>query len=140
MEDIKGLYYAKFLNFVVERYKDDIKQAQAGHCLKITGLALKELQKLIGMLRPINPDVQVFILSDELSGDDYICATKLIELRNASSKAILALIPVNSRTSAEDSYGDATFRNLNVASLHDAFYLNLQEEIPDPFGDAGEEA
>ena len=133
MEDIKGLYYAKFLNFVVERYKDDIKQAQAGHCLKITGLALKELQKLIGMLRPINPDVQVFILSDELSGDDYICATKLIELRNASSKAILALIPVNSRTSAEDSYGDATFRNLNVASLHDAFYLNLQEEIPDSY-------
>ena len=133
MEDSKGLYYAKFLNFVVERYKDDIKQAQAGHCLKITGLALKELQKLIGMLRPINPDVQVFILSDELSGDDYICATKLIELRNASSKAILALIPVNSRTSAEDSYGDATFRNLNVASLHDAFYHNLQEEIPDSY-------
>lgn len=133
MEDIKGLYYAKFLDFVVERYKDDIKQAQAGHCLKITGLALKELQKLIGMLRPINPDVQVFILSDELSGDDYICATKLIELRNASSKAILALIPVNSRTSAEDSYGDATFRNLNVASLHDSFYLNLQDEIPDSY-------
>lgn len=133
MEDIKGLYYSKFLNFVVEMYKDDIKQAQAGHCLKITGLALKELQKLIGMLRPINPDVQVYILSDELSGEDYICATKLIELRNASSKAILALIPVNSRTSAEDSYGDATFRNLNVASLHDAFYFNLQDEIPDSY-------
>ena len=131
MEDIKGLYYDKFLNFVVERYKDDIKQAKSGHCLKITGLALKELQNLIGMIRPINPEVQVFILSDDLSGDDYVCATKLIELRNASSQAILALIPVNSRTSAEDSYGDATFRNLNVASLHHAFYLNLQDEIPD---------
>ena len=107
MEDIKGLYYDKFLNFVVESYKDDIKQAKAGHCLKITGLALKELQKLIGVLRPINPEVQVFILSDDLSGDDYVCATKLIELRNASSQAILALIPVNSRTSAEDSYAQS---------------------------------
>lgn len=131
MEDIKSLYYDKFLNFIVEWYKNDIKQAQAGHCLKITGLALRELQKLIGMIRPINPDVQVFILSDDLTGEDYICATKLIELRNASSQAILALIPVNSRTSAEDSYGDATFRNLNVAHLHDAFYINLQQEIPD---------
>lgn len=131
MEDINSLYYDKFLNFVVERYTDDLKQATVGHCLKITGLALRELQKLIGMLRPINPNLQVFILSDDSSGDDYICATKLIELRNTSDKAILALIPVNSRTSAEDSYGDATFRNLNVANLHDAFYFSLQEQIPD---------
>lgn len=131
MEDIKKLYYERFLNFIVESYKNELKQAQAGHCLKITGLALKELQNLIGKLRPINTDMHMYILSDELSGEDYIHATKLIELRNSSNKALLVLIPVNNRTSAEDSYGDATFRNLNVAHLQRAFYINLQDDIPE---------
>jgi len=130
MKDINKLYYNRFLNHVIESYKTDLLQAQPGHCLKITGLALPELQTLIGSIRTVNPNLLVYILSDDLKGPDYINATKLIELRNTATAPLLMLIPAGSRTSAEDSYGDATFRNLNVAELQDSFLRKLIEEIP----------
>lgn len=131
MKDINKLYYSRFLSHVIASYETDIKQAKPGHCLKITGLALPELQTLIGSIRAVNPDMLVYILSDDLKDPDYISATKLIELRNTATAPLLMLIPAGSRTSTEDSYGDATFRNLNVAELQDSFLDKLVDEIPD---------
>lgn len=131
MKDINKLYYNRFLSHVISSYETDLKQAQPGHCLKITGLALPELQTLIGSIRTVNPNMLVYILSDDLKGPDYISATKLIELRNSATAPLLMLIPAGSRTSAEDSYGDATFRNLNVAELQGSFLNKLIDEIPD---------
>lgn len=98
--------------------------------MKIEGLPLSEMQKLIGMIRPLNSDLLLYILSDELTGEDYIHATKLIELRNNPEQPLLVLIPANSSTSAEDSYGDATFQNLPVAELIGLFFRKLEDEIP----------
>lgn len=133
MIDIKTIYYKKFLLHVVEAYSGILRQAKPGHCLKLVGLALPELQELIKLLRPINLQMNVFILSDEHTGEDYIHASKLIELRNDSSKALLALIPANSRTSAEDSYGDATFKVLDVSEIQMDFVYRLIDEIPSSY-------
>ena len=130
MEDIRSIYYSKFLSLLVSNYESQIKGAKPGHCMKIEGLPLSEMQKLIGLLRPLNSDLLLYILSDELTGEDYIHATKLIELRNNPEKPLLVLIPANSSTPAEDSYGDATFQNLPVAELIGMFFYRLQEEIP----------
>ena len=130
MKDIKQLYYKHFLQHVISSYETDLKQAKPGDCLKITGLALPELTTLIGDIRKVNSNLLVYILSDDLKGSDYISATKLIELRNSASQPLLMLIPAGSRTSAEDSYGDATFRNLNVADLQQSFFEKLVYEIP----------
>ncbi|WP_349833197.1 hypothetical protein, partial [Bacteroides fragilis] len=99
--------------------------------MKITGLALKELRVLLPLLRPINKDLSVFILSEEEKGEESIHATKLIELGNDPTKAVLILVPTNSRTSAEDSYGDATFQNLSASDLQDSFIRKLIDEIPE---------
>lgn len=130
MEDIRSLYYSKFLSLLVSNYESQIKGAKPGHCMKIEGLPLSEMQKLIGMIRPLNSDLLLYILSDELTGEDYIHATKLIELRNNPEQPLLVLIPANSSTSAEDSYGDATFQNLPVAELIGLFFRKLEDEIP----------
>lgn len=130
MEDIRSIYYSKFLSLLVSNYESQIKGAKPGHCMKIEGLPLSEMQKLIGMIRPLNSDLLLYILSDELTGEDYIHATKLIELRNNPEKPLLVLIPANSSTSAEDSYGDATFQNLPVAELIGLFFRKLEDEIP----------
>lgn len=98
--------------------------------MKIEGLPLSEMQKLIRLIRPLNPELLLYILSDTLTGEDYIHATKLIELRNNPEKPLLVLIPANSSTSAEDSYGDATFQNLSVSELIILFFHKLQDEIP----------
>lgn len=131
MNTIKSLYYERFVQHVVESYSSKLKQAKPGHCMKITGLALKELRVLLPSLRPINPNIAVYILSETEKGDEYIHATKLIEQRNDPSKAVLILVPSNSRTSAEDSYGDATFQNLSVAKLQSSFFYNLCCSIPE---------
>lgn len=130
MENIKTLYYDRFIQHVVDSYTAKLKAAKAGHCMKITGLAIKELKTLLPLLRPLNSEMVVYILSETEKGDEYIHATKLIELRNNPDKAVLVLVPSNSRTSAEDSYGDATFQNLSVAELLDSFVYKLISEIP----------
>lgn len=131
MIDLKALYYERFLPFLVESYSKTIKAAKHGHCMKVTGLALSELKTLITMLRPVNPDIAIFILSEDETGPDFIRASKLIEMRNDPEATILVLIPANSRTSAEDSYGDATFQNLSAASLKIPFLDYLIYEIPE---------
>lgn len=131
MENIKTLYYERFLQLVVELYSPKLKAAKPGHCMKITGLALKELRVLLPLLRPLNSEMNVYILSETEKGDEFVHATKLIELRNDPSKSVLILVPSNSRTSAEDSYGDATFQNLSVAELLNPFIDKLIYEIPD---------
>lgn len=131
MEEIRTQYYKRFIQHVVETYAPKLKQVRPGHCMKITGLALKELRVLLPLLRPINENLSVFILSEKEKGDEYIHATKLIELRNDPSKAVLILVPTNSRTSAEDSYGDATFQNLSVSDLQDSFFYKLIDKIPE---------
>lgn len=130
MENIKSLYYERFIQHVVESYTSKLKSAKPGHCMKITGLALKELRTLLPLLRPINEAMEIYILSETEKGDEFIHATKLIELRNNPDKAVLILVPSNSRTSAEDSYGDATFQNLAVSELLDSFLYKLITEIP----------
>lgn len=127
--NLKSLYYEKFLSLIVENYREDLKQAKPGHCMKVTGLAMNELKQLLPLLKPINKDLQVYILSDSESGEDYIHATKLIELRNNNKQPLLVLIPTNSRTSAEDSYGDATFKDLAVKDLQEKFWYKLMDDI-----------
>ena len=131
MENIKTLYYERFIQHVVEAYSPKLKSAKPGHCMKITGLAMKELRVLLPLLRPLNSGMEVYILSETDKGEEFIHATKLIELRNNPDKSVLILVPSNSRTSAEDSYGDATFQNLSVAELQDSFVWKLIHELPE---------
>ncbi len=130
MKEIKSLYYERFVQHIVDTFSEKIKQAKPGHCMKITGLAMKELLVLLPQLRVINEALSIFILSETEKGDEYIHATKLIELRNDPSKSVLILVPSNSRTSAEDSYGDATFQNLSAANEQGSFLNKLVALIP----------
>ena len=57
MEEIRTLYYERFIQHVVEVYAPKLKQVRPGHCMKITGLALKELRVLLPLLRPINENL-----------------------------------------------------------------------------------
>jgi len=129
--ELEQLYYNKFLPFIVDYYKDTLKEAKSGHCMKITGFAFRELKKLITMLRPINKDMQVYIISEEVTGEDFAHPNKIVELRNKNEFPLLALVPTNYRTSSEDSFGDATFQLLDVKGLDYRFYLYLERQVPE---------
>lgn len=131
--NLSELYYNKFLALFVEEYKYELMQDTPGYCMKVTGLSLDKLEQLYPLIKEINPSLKLYILSENESGDRYITPTKLIELRNDLNITLLVLIPVNSRTSAEDSYGDATFKELSILPIDSRILDRISSEIPEQF-------
>lgn len=131
--NLSELYYNKFLALFIEEYKYELMQETPGYCMKVTGLSLDKLEQLYPLIKALNPSLELYILSENQSGDRYITPTKLIELRNDLNITLLVLIPVNSRTSAEDSYGDATFKDLSILPIDGRVLDNISSEIPEPF-------
>lgn len=127
--ELSQLYYQLLLSLILDEYKEEFVNAKPGHCMKITGLAMRELQPLCAHIRALDGELQTYILSDDKQGDEYISANKLIEFRNNDTLPLLILIPSNSRTSTEDSYGNATFKNLSIEHLDSKLLDSLKTEI-----------
>ncbi|GAL81019.1 hypothetical protein JCM19274_2193 [Algibacter lectus] len=124
-------YYQKLIYLILELHKSDFENAYPGHCMKITGLGLIELEYLWDLLKDEHKHLDVYIvLEEENLGLKYISATKLIELRNKQDKPLLILIPSNSRTAAEDSYGNATFKEIALEGLEDKLSKKLISDVP----------
>ncbi|WP_158829008.1 methylation-associated defense system ATP-binding protein MAD8 [Mucilaginibacter lacusdianchii] len=99
--------------------------------MKITGLGSKELLVLWTLIQERYPTIDTFIIADESTADaKYITATKLIELRNKQDAPLLVLIPSNSRTAAEDSYGNATFKEISLEGIEPELKRQLLKDIP----------
>lgn len=126
--DIRKEYYNLLLETFMSSYGDTIKYAANGHCMKVTGFPLSVLKELRYKVLRLDGNASCYILSETQFGPEYVTPTKLIELRNDLSKPLLILIPVNSSTSAEDSYGNATFQELSVKSLDEDLLTKLQQE------------
>lgn len=128
-------YYKKITCLITELYQDDFQNASAGHCMKITGLGINELEFLYDLLKDAYTHLDIYIISEGNTGDRYISATKLIELRNKQNKPLLILIPSSSRTAAEDSYGNATFKEISLSGIEQKLVQSLIDEIPDKIAD-----
>ncbi|MFL0147984.1 ATP-binding protein [Tenacibaculum maritimum] len=131
-----NIYYQKIINLILELHRADFENASAGHCMKITGLGALELEYLWDLIRSEHKHLDLHIVSeDEKTDTRYISATKLIELRNKQDKPLLILIPSNSRTAAEDSYGNATFKEISLEGIENELVDTLIDEIPDDIYD-----
>ncbi|WP_218132886.1 methylation-associated defense system ATP-binding protein MAD8 [Dyadobacter soli] len=127
-------YYQRIINLILDLYHDDLSKAIPGHCMKITGLGLNELEFLWEMIREKYSNISTFIVSDNSVGSErFITATKLIELRNKQHAPLLVLIPSNSRTSAEDSYGNATFKEISLEGIEQTLKEQLINDIPSAY-------
>lgn len=126
MEPTKiNLYYQRIIDLVISLYHEEFVSAKAGHCMKITGFGNNELIYLWEELTDKYPGINTFIVSENEKDKSYISATKLIEFRNQQEKPLLVLIPSNSRTAAEDSYGNATFKEISL----DGIEINLKDQL-----------
>ena len=123
-------YFQHIIDIIIDKYASEFESALPGHCMKITGLAKDQLNVLLSKVRIQFPDLATYILSDKEVGPDYISATKLIEMRNEETSALLILIPSNSRTAAEDSYGNATFKDINLSGIENLLLSRLVTQIP----------
>lgn len=123
-------YYQHIIDLVISLYHNEFTSAKAGHCMKITGFGNNELLYLWDKLSEKYPSVNTFIVSEEARGKHYISATKLIEFRNQQEKPLMVLIPSNSRTAAEDSYGNATFKEISLDGIEIKLKEKLTAKIP----------
>ena len=129
-------YYKKVIHLILELHHENLKSAAAGHCMKITGLGVPELEYLYDLLKDRYNHLNIYIISEEENTKDrYISATKLIELRNKQDKPLLILIPSNSRTAAEDSYGNATFKEISLDGIERELAHSLINKVPDEISD-----
>lgn len=125
------IYYSKIINLILELYQNELENAVAGHCMKITGLALSELEILWSRIKADYPSIDTFIVSEDMqNAEKYISATKLIEYRNKQEAPLLVLIPSNSKTAAEDSYGNATFKEIALDGIENQLKIDLINKIP----------
>ncbi len=136
MQDIQNIYREEIRRTILEEFAGDFGEASAGTCMKLTGLPLEDLVALRGMIVRDYPLLKVVVLADGVFTSDYsVTATKLIELRNMGREPILVLIPTALQTPAEDSYGNATFKDLSIARIDERILDKLRETMPKEIGE-----
>jgi hypothetical protein len=126
-----SIYYQEIIDLLLEINSKELSNAKPGHCMKITGFGEVELDYILDKIRTNHPHIDSFIVSDDKSGGNHISASKLIELRNKEEKPLLILLPVSSRTAAEDSYGNNTFKDLTLDDIELRLKKKLLTLVPE---------
>ncbi|MET7283305.1 hypothetical protein ABZS29_34080 [Kribbella sp. NPDC005582] len=112
---------------------------QAGHCMRVTELDGDLSSRLVTRLRTATmPGTVVCLLATDeevTNGDDtLVSSTQLVELRNRpveeSSGPLLVFVPPGLRASAEDSFGVATFEEIEVGNAYAILREELMGRIP----------
>ncbi|MDD9980431.1 MAG: ATP-binding protein, partial [Gammaproteobacteria bacterium] len=123
---------------LLPRLTEALQGRVPGHCMRVSDLDSDLMAALAKALRSQATEANVHVLTDDgvIPDDDlYISSTKLVELRNPLPDGTLrpplcVFLPANLRTSAEDSFGSATFEEFPVGDIYDALRLRLLERIP----------
>lgn len=112
---------------------------QAGHCMRVTELDGDLGSRLVTRLRTATlPGTVVCLLAadeDVSKGDDtLVTSTQLVELRNRpvedTSGPLLVFVAPGLRASAEDSFGVATFEEIEVGSAYAMLREELMSRVP----------
>lgn len=123
---------------LLPRLAGSLREKAPGHCMRVTDLDGDLMVALAKGLRKEVPGASVYVLADGASavGDDiYVSSTKLVELRNPLADGSLrpplcVFLPAHVRTSAEDSFGRATFEEFRVDDSYQALRRRLLERVP----------
>jgi DNA phosphorothioation-dependent restriction protein DptH len=115
-----------------------LRDRKPGHCMRVSDLDRDLMVALAQGLRGGVPAASVFVLAEgapQAGNDLYVSSTKLVELRNPLPDGSLrpplcVFLPANLRTSAEDSFGSATFEEFPVGDTYEAIRNRLLERAP----------
>ena len=107
--------------------------------MRITDLDTDLMVRLCGRLRAEVPNSEVVILSDRhdtaTTPELTVSSTKLVELRNPlpdgkQRAPLLVFIPNDVRAAAEDSFGVATFEQVQLGDVYGELRAQLLRELP----------
>ena len=112
--------------------------SQLGHCARVTDAELPLAVRLCKRVRTAAGDsAQVLVLGvpPEVPAEVSVTSTKLVELRNPDETGrlrppLLVFVPPGTRTSAEDSFGVATFEEIPLGDVYADLADRLLAELP----------
>jgi hypothetical protein len=122
---------------LLPRLAASLRDKAAGHCMRVTDLDHDLMVALAKGLRKEVPGANVYVLAEGApsASDLYVSSTKLVELRNplidgSLRPPLCVFLPSSLRTSAEDSFGRATFEEFPVGDAYLALRQRLLERVP----------
>lgn len=151
----QGKLNAAVAGLLCPRVEAILSDRGPGHCMRVTDLDDDVMESVCKELRRTRPDGNIFILGghDQEGMPFRVTSTKLVELRNPDANGelrqpLLVFIPTSLRTSAEDSFGVATFEDLTFTAIYEDLTNLLLNRLPatllghvrDLFGIIAEEA
>ena len=115
-----------------------LRGREPGHCMRVSDLGPELMVALARGLRRQVPSANVHVLAEgaaPLKDDLFVSSTKLVELRNPRPDESLrpplcVFLPPNLQTSAEDSFGSATFEEFDVGDAYESLRRRVLERVP----------
>ena len=116
-----------------------LKSRAPGHCMRVTDLDADLMARLCGRLRAEVPESEVVILGNgpttRTPPELTVSSTKLVELRNpladgTQRNPLLVFIPNDIRAAAEDSFGVATFEDVQLGDVYGELRAKLLKDLP----------
>ncbi|MEO6034762.1 MAG: ATP-binding protein [Verrucomicrobiota bacterium] len=130
---------AELQRVIEEQLQAVLAERQPGHCMRVGDLDTAVMMEVARSLRlKVGQGAQVHVLSRDPRNNDalLITSSKLVELRNPSADGqlrppLLVFVPNDLRTSAEDSFAEATFEQVSVADTFEQLRGRLTEQLPE---------
>lgn len=133
----KGALNQTIASFLCPRLQAVMESRGPGHCMRVADLADQVMEAVCSEMRKAKSDANVFVLTGHDDGEhpSQITSTKLVELRNPLPDGqlrppLLVFVPNSLRTSAEDSFGIATFEEVTYTGIYNDIIHALLERAP----------
>lgn len=132
---------AELEGILVDQIGEILADRAPGHCMRVGDLDLDLMLGVCRRIRKLSPESQVYVLGDgDAVGDEFVSSTKLVELRNPYQDGkqrppLLIFIPNELRTSSEDSFGVATFEEVNPVGIYELLSERLLGSFANGAGD-----
>jgi hypothetical protein len=129
-------FLAALEDHLVPRLTAVLSRRTSGHCMRLDDIEIPLGVRLCRRLRSATRG-QVHVLGDstEIPDDVAASSTKIVELRNPDADGelrppLLVLVPPGTRASAEDSFGVATFEQIEVGRVYAELASQLLHRLP----------
>lgn len=136
------LWDRELAELLAERIGKVLDRRGPGHCMRVSDLDEGLMMRVCANLRQRAPNrrenienIVILAAPGQEGRPGFVTSTKLVELRNPDEQGrlrprLLVFIPPTLRTSAEDSFGVATFEDLTFPDLYIDLVKRLLKELP----------
>ncbi len=112
----------------------ELRASRPGRCLRVSTLPVSVMRALSANLHRDGVDADVVLLigpREQATAPWEITATRLIELRNAGTRPLLAFVPPGLKVAAEDSFDVSTFVELDLSGVPAQMRRAARAELPE---------